>query len=211
MSFLFLSLLIVSPRHWLLKINFRNSISLYIILLSPKAEIPNSFRSSLVKNSKLSPSIIFSLKSSIQSPKPIWLSHSLTSLTVHSFTILVTKKYFSFPRDSFQNSFQRWVSFSVLNHFSLCYTRSSGLNYVVKVRIGGIKSWNYWSCHQCHVSEIPLKQLQIRYLWAFCFPLSRGLHWFFFRTQWGLCLLRTPWFIVQNWVFRFHRHAWTFC
>lgn len=95
-SFLFRSLLIVSPRHWLLKISFKNSISLSIILLSPKAVIPNSLRSSFLKNKRLSPSILFSLKSSIQSPNPIWLSQSQTYFMVHSFTKLFKNRYFWF-------------------------------------------------------------------------------------------------------------------
>ena len=68
-----------SFKHWLLNINRKNYISRYRILLSPKALTPNYFRSSLSRTNKLSPSMLLFLKSSIQSPKPIWLSQILTS------------------------------------------------------------------------------------------------------------------------------------
>ena len=52
-----------SFTHWLLKIILKNSISRYKILRSPNAFTPSSFRSSLSRTRRLSPSMQLSLKS----------------------------------------------------------------------------------------------------------------------------------------------------
>ena len=83
-----------SFRHSLLNINRKNYISLSRILLSPRALTPNSFKSSFSSTRRLSPSIVLFLKSSMQSPNPIWLSQMLTSSIVQKQTAL-THNYYS--------------------------------------------------------------------------------------------------------------------
>jgi hypothetical protein len=83
-----------SFKHWFLKINRKNSIYLYKILLSPKALTPSSLRSSLSSTNKLSPSMLLLLKSSMQSPKPIWLSQIPTSSIFQKQTIYCVMYYF---------------------------------------------------------------------------------------------------------------------
>jgi hypothetical protein len=72
-----------SPMHWDLKISLRKSISFCNIFLSANAATCSYFKSELVSANKLSPFILLDLNSSIQSPKPIWLSHYPTSSFVH--------------------------------------------------------------------------------------------------------------------------------
>ena len=104
--------------HWLLKISLRNYIYLWRIFLSPRAATFNSLRSVLVRVSRLSPSIWFSLNSSIQSPKPTWFSQSHTSLLVHSLTWLGRRTSFFYEmltqivRDS--DFFLAWMLLLIL-------------------------------------------------------------------------------------------------
>lgn len=93
-----------------------------MIFRSPSATTFNSLRSALVRVNNISPVILLSANSSLQSPKPIWLSQSSTLGTSQSLTTC-KKRYFSCRWAAYRNScrqsfrpssllfFWRWKNF----------------------------------------------------------------------------------------------------